>query len=1602
MIDKIVPRKIDSSIDYKLLPKNSMIDALNVIVSEYESTSESNKGSAGVLKNVKSNAAADFVQGQVPSFSDNLEYRVIGNVVDEKNKVIYFFVFCADHNNNAIIAYDKNDVLPVYGLANSFPFDDNDYTGSPKYKLIFKSPLLNFKQDGFVSASIVYTQNSAFYNDEIPELVVPSQQSDEILTDPIIYFTDNYNEPRKINPYRALVTNSYIEPDYDSYDYSDFLSACPRTPLNPITHYFNNDSSKTISNFKNTRGFQFAYKFIYKDKIHSSISSYSSIAVPQVIVNQGNSDNVNYLAANRCVLSIPFGYQDSDGNPKKPQEVERIKILAREGDSGRFLEIDEVDANSNSENWSQSDWTYNFYNDRIQLGVSDEEVQKQYDNVPQLAQAVTTADNRLFYGNYVEGYDNVKTSCTAQVLFYEGQADAEEYAVGVSPAIFTSFEAGIPVGGGNNDFFSQINSGFVLDMSSMPNALSAGTTIELSLNFTPDSNYHIYQKALNNYHQTTLRGENIVENQYGDQEAWEEYTSNWLPASSNTAPDAGGDYILSKYNDDGVVPYFGRANAGGGGFTNTTINWIGPSQTKPVIYGSSAANSVIIQGKTISFSVSLTVNNDITTGARALITEEILNYLVGGEDYDGDSNVSLNSVQNVAEIDIDLGLSDYSKIDLGTPLAKMITGVRNSFGATNPENQIETPVGYFIVNKCKAKFSLGSAFTSEYEASDSRKGFYIDIDSITDVEALTCVRRVYWNGFDENAPSQVINHNGPWYTLSSSLAQNPNEIDNNLDQFVNNGNNLWTINSHADFVGSGNYRNLLGYLDFADDQFLDNDDQFSVLDGEGGCGSFSGSTIDSPYTLGEVLDNYASGRDSIFIDSVFTQGSILLPEDPEASTTISGLRYTTMQHVLVSSINAFATQQYQYHLYYDLTTTPNAIELLYSTFSLEPPLENNVNRSFKTNAFHEFGIVYYDQKGRHGFVNPLTTAFVAGYSDQERPVNGKGRVNIELTLNHAPPAWAHYYKIAYTGNTSIDSFTQYSSGGAFAPENTEGTYGNNIYVSLNYLQGNQISYSSSFGGRSPQGDLDLYKFREGDRVRILSYYDQSNTRKYPFNADFEIIDVVTLGEAENPLSDNPTENQKGQFLVLKDNPEVNYFSLSSVKNGFHKWGDNTIIEIYSPSKYSDRESKIFYEMSNTYNVIFTEDDEGNVILVHETPILVLTEGDVWWRKVAVNLRQNISSGVSFNEQYTDISNAGFIDLISETPDSLVNNPSESRFLNLYLESSTFSDLMQGDSLGYGRVNVINPEAKRVRRDHSITYSARSNPSGNRVFYSDFNQYLLNFKDLTESYGAVNYIDNYGDSLFCLQENKCSVIPVSRNILSDAAGSTNIVSSRQVLGDTKYYSGFSGCDNNPESVQNVDNTYYFANKSVGRVYHFTGSGGVSEISKIGMSTELKNEFKKTIFESIGRTKPRIVGGYDPKNDEYILTMLSGEDPLQAANSPVFILQRTGQQLDAVIPSVIEPEAFEPVIASAPEIDVLETIQRDGLTGEELRQITTQANQNAVNTPSEVRSNTQRMLADINNDGTIGTSDLLKLLQVYGENIDTSLLNILVIYPEDYNG
>ena len=575
-------------------------------------------------------------------------------------------------------------------------------------------------------------------------------------------------------------------------------------------------------------------------------------------------------------------------------------------------------------------------------------------------------------------------------------------------------------------------------------------------------------------------------------------------------------------------------------------------------------------------------------------------------------------------------------------------------------------------------------------------------------------------------------------------------------------------------------------------------------------------------------------------------------------------------------------------------------------------------RTFKSSAFHDFGVVYYDQRGRPGPVNRIGSVYVPGYSSSERGEPAFGSSSIRVVLNSAPPAWAFDYQIVYSGNTTVSDFVQYSTGGAFvsSEEEEDDDSGATIYVSLNYLQGKDgVSYTNEFGAIGTEGDKSIYDYKPGDRLRVISYYLNNQERTFLTNLEFDVSDyrILTNDPENNPLYDPAVDgaevpsNKTGTFIVLKNNIDAEGFSYIDILNNADFWNNRCLVEIFSPIRDQDSEDRAYYEISQAYEVVRgpLTLPNGTVVpdvIQHSEPIIELTEGDVWWRNAAVNM--------------PDWNGATFDDL------ALLK---KSRFRGYYIESKTFTDsIPRADVKFFGKPKFYSVEDGEVRRRSSVTYGDRNDYSENTVRYTNFNPNALPFKDLSNKYGAINYLEPFDEFLLCMQENKISRLPISRNLISDATGNESLVTSTEIVGSPAFYSGSFGTDSDPSSVTVVDNNVFFTHRSKKEVLRFNRlEGGVRVISDNGM-----DEFFDQNFDAYGRDG-RIVTGYDPDNDEFLISMSEATDspngtpafvvqPPPQIETPVVVVEDLCGDFEIVGVSVTNPEFADPGTGQIVEI------------------------------------------------------------------------------------
>jgi hypothetical protein len=329
-----VGSRMNKSLDERLLKPGEYIDAMNIRISSPEGSE------AGSAENAKGTEKLVTLTHNGLPLSNPV---CIGAFEDGENETIYWFV--TSDNVDMIVSYnDNNGVITKHVVSTS---------------------VLNFSKNHLVNGI-------------------------NLIND-ILFFTDNYNQPRKIN-----VKRSYPIPvaGVDQIDEDD-ISVIVKPPVeSPSVVLVNNNTNE---NYLEDRFIRFAYRYKYKDGEYSALSEFSDLGFSPLgfRIDYSSFDNVGMLNRfNEARVTVNTGDEDVVG----------LDICFKQSNSNTINVIEKY--NKADQNWADNDeYVLRFNNQKIYTALQNSEILRHFDNVPRLAKTQTTMGNRIIYGNYVDGYD---------------------------------------------------------------------------------------------------------------------------------------------------------------------------------------------------------------------------------------------------------------------------------------------------------------------------------------------------------------------------------------------------------------------------------------------------------------------------------------------------------------------------------------------------------------------------------------------------------------------------------------------------------------------------------------------------------------------------------------------------------------------------------------------------------------------------------------------------------------------------------------------------------------------------------------------------------------------------------------------------------------------------------------------------------------------------------------------------------------------------------------------------------------------------------------------------------------------------------------------
>jgi len=373
--------KMNKSLDERLVPDGQYIDALNVRLG---STEDSEIGS---VENSKGNSLlTDITLGVYLNVSYPLSSNAtcIGAFEDGVNETIYWFIH---DSNSPSTSTGKADLIVSF----------NTKTSNLRYHV------KSFKNSEDV------TNTTLNFN---PSYLISNVNK----VGNLLFFTDNYNPPRRIN-----VIESYSYPititGNDEFNYNDILVIVKPPSAAPLV---SNTLTGNVDTFMQDRFICFSYRYKYKNNEYSATSQFTN---PSFVPKPFSVSSDTFL--NEGMINSKNGATvtyDSGGS-----DVVAVEILFKESASNIIKVIESLDATILPNNSIQ---TYTFEDSKIFTILPEAEILRLYDNVPLLAKTQTLMGNRIMYGNYVDGFNLKRNGLKTNLSYY---IESKQESFGLTP-----------------------------------------------------------------------------------------------------------------------------------------------------------------------------------------------------------------------------------------------------------------------------------------------------------------------------------------------------------------------------------------------------------------------------------------------------------------------------------------------------------------------------------------------------------------------------------------------------------------------------------------------------------------------------------------------------------------------------------------------------------------------------------------------------------------------------------------------------------------------------------------------------------------------------------------------------------------------------------------------------------------------------------------------------------------------------------------------------------------------------------------------------------------------------------------------------------------
>lgn len=1135
--------------------------------------------------------------------------------------------------------------------------------------------------------------------------------------------------------------------------------------------------STRITNLIQNKVFQFRTQIIYDDNEPSALSPISIIPTVPGFCGQDSTQSIYN------VINVVFDI-DRMNDVNVLSIIKYVNIYVRSGNLGKFgfvvsLTREQFIATVNS---------FAFYNDGVYPEISDTLSNKLFDSVPLTCQSQVLAENRIFDGGILEGYDPICLD-NKLTLTYDENVKQDTFSIKGRAAIRNFF--------GNGNFalnqpitsHDQGSSGTDWGFGGVGPELFVGGDIIWS-------NYSTYKQT--------------------------------IPLKGFVFYLVGTNYKAVTYQMEGSVSASYYPFPTGGGSSN---------EGKRRVASSAVAGGNIYQHFEIK---------NVPPGKYIL---RIASHLTTQAELDSDdltwqrSSTNCLAVGGVGGSECLLEVLSNGNIVIG--------GVTYPVGGSIPESAIAdlTHVGPLNIANV-----LDSFVVCGYLCDQDTSNTGVNILKDTRIE-LAAVQMSHYNPSQYNSiPAAyglpfifsggvITDHNGYFFyttnrpsvvfpttlNLISGTSVNVNLILMDPSKLKIDG-SAWTgrLTPGADI---GIFRNTLASIQVNGRTILN--------------GTVESDGIPIPgvvvmTTRGRYVTTDLSGEYSIYIYG--RNGS-------RADTIIYGLEddcfgeftpYSDYYNVSINGIGPYNSSTPS--PYSGTYNAANTVETIGSELLI---LNSGAIPSLKRGGRYRFGRVYYD------YANRSTTTLTDEDLNLSIPfytqlggssIIGKGRPLVDWDIYNLPPDWATHYQWVRTINGNQQKLLQWAAKTVVYIDDAGST--------VSYLSATQIKIDldniTDYSDIHPDSNVS-YTFEDGDRLVLIkdaqgnffdNYYDfkitgvksgalltiyiENNTAPglltdgvffEIYNSQktvsqeifYEIGECFGISENQNgvKIHEGPSVNQ--EYWTFDDN----FYDSATAKLGFvnatlnHDFQIGDTIVISQNPGYTNGE----YNTKATIIAITSTSVAGFVIVTNQ-PFLIATppEGG----NIVRAAHGRFSTGDTWNRLR--------IIPITSTTNNIV-----------FVEDYSISDFYDSLDQSIGRPNAINREVAQLFRQSTIRFS--NNYIQDTKINGLSSNESLNFKALPANYGTIKKLVFTKTTLLAIHENSQIVsMEVGKQTLRDTGNQQLVAVSNQVLPTDYEYQGSLGTQN-PESIVKDDNDMVYGidvNKGIAWVRQVNGLVPISEI------------------------------------------------------------------------------------------------------------------------------------------------------------------------------